>query len=315
MNETSQYGGPQMVRIDGEKVRRLREQRGLTQLYVATVVEVTTDTISRWENRRYPSIKMENAEKLAEALQVGVEDFLDLQETAEPAEKTLPEQEIPYQPPTVKTSALSRPLLFLLLFVAVLITAYLFSKNSTPVDPAPFIRAERVVPPHVPAGQSFPVIIKVTSTSSQPVSVVLRDTVPSGCKAISGQPPISSTGKDQSLVKWVTRLEGSKTFAYLVKSPPGATGDTEMVFSGQILSGPGSGRTIELSGNNTLRIRNFHWADTNLDLRIDDEEILAVYDLFSEITGFEFKGEQLDELWAADRYSYDTNNHRYEVSQ
>ena len=50
-------GGIQMVKIDGARVRRLREQKGLTQLYVATAVQVTTDTISRWENKRYPSIK------------------------------------------------------------------------------------------------------------------------------------------------------------------------------------------------------------------------------------------------------------------
>ncbi|MBW2329248.1 MAG: helix-turn-helix transcriptional regulator [Deltaproteobacteria bacterium] len=46
-----------MIRIDGAKVRQLREDRGLTQLYMATAVEVTTDTISRWENRRYPTIR------------------------------------------------------------------------------------------------------------------------------------------------------------------------------------------------------------------------------------------------------------------
>ena len=62
------YPGPsQMTRIDGDKVRSLREAKGLTQLYIATVVGVTTDTISRWENKRYPSVKEENARKLAEA--------------------------------------------------------------------------------------------------------------------------------------------------------------------------------------------------------------------------------------------------------
>ena len=66
-----------MVKIDGSKVKTLRESKGLTQLYIATVVEVTTDTISRWENKRYPSIKEENALKLAEALEVSLEDILE----------------------------------------------------------------------------------------------------------------------------------------------------------------------------------------------------------------------------------------------
>ena len=59
-----------MVRIDGAKIRQLRERNKLTQLYLSTVVGVTTDTISRWENRHYQSIKLENAEKLAQALEV-----------------------------------------------------------------------------------------------------------------------------------------------------------------------------------------------------------------------------------------------------
>ena len=65
------------VQIDGDAIRSIREEKGLTQLYLATVVGVTTDTISRWENRKYPSIKFENAEKLAQALEVDLEDIVD----------------------------------------------------------------------------------------------------------------------------------------------------------------------------------------------------------------------------------------------
>ena len=72
------FAGPMsMVKIDGAKIKLLREQQGLTQLYLATAVEVTTDTISRWENRRYPSIKRDNGLKLAEALNVQLEDILE----------------------------------------------------------------------------------------------------------------------------------------------------------------------------------------------------------------------------------------------
>ena len=72
------FAGPMsMIKIDGAKIKLLREQQGLTQLYLATAVEVTTDTISRWENRRYPSIKRENGLKLAEALNVPLEELLE----------------------------------------------------------------------------------------------------------------------------------------------------------------------------------------------------------------------------------------------
>ena len=70
MSDVMYPGGPVMVKIDGSKVRQIREQKGLTQLYIATAVDVTTDTVSRWENKRYPSIKKENGLRLAEALEV-----------------------------------------------------------------------------------------------------------------------------------------------------------------------------------------------------------------------------------------------------
>ena len=89
------YPGPaQMVKIDGTQVRRLREAKGLTQLYMATVVGVTTDTISRWENKRYPSIKVENGRKLAEALEVNLEEILEKEEkkpAAATASATIPQ--------------------------------------------------------------------------------------------------------------------------------------------------------------------------------------------------------------------------------
>jgi len=76
-----------IVRIDGKKIKQFREQQELTQLYVATVVGVTVDTISRWENKRYPGIKKGNCLKLAEALEVDLADLLE----SSPEEKKSPE--------------------------------------------------------------------------------------------------------------------------------------------------------------------------------------------------------------------------------
>ena len=79
----------QMIKIDGGKIRRLRESKGLTQLYLATYVGVTTDTISRWENKRYQTIKQGNALKLAEALEVALDEILDTEQVGqEPQAKT-----------------------------------------------------------------------------------------------------------------------------------------------------------------------------------------------------------------------------------
>ena len=102
MDESRMTGGVPMVKIDGAKVRSLREARGLTQLFLATAVEVTTDTISRWENKRYPTIKRENGLKLAEALEVDLDEILEKSTEEEiqedPAEREAVE-EAPSNPP------------------------------------------------------------------------------------------------------------------------------------------------------------------------------------------------------------------------
>ena len=84
MSDNIYPAGPAMVKIDGSRIRAIREEKGLTQLYVATAVEVTTDTVSRWENKRYPTIKKENGLKLAEALEVELSEILDSTETSPP---------------------------------------------------------------------------------------------------------------------------------------------------------------------------------------------------------------------------------------
>ncbi len=65
-----------MIRISGPKIRSLRENQELTQLYLATAVEVTTETISRWERTDAPNIKKENGLKLAAALEVELDEIL-----------------------------------------------------------------------------------------------------------------------------------------------------------------------------------------------------------------------------------------------
>jgi len=67
---------PPAVAIDGNVIRRIREEKRLTQLYVAKVVGVTTDTVSRWENNSYPTIKWDNALKLAEGMEVDFTEIL-----------------------------------------------------------------------------------------------------------------------------------------------------------------------------------------------------------------------------------------------
>lgn len=64
------------VQLDGSTVRKIREKQKLTQYYISKVVGVTIDTVSRWENNRYPTVRRENALLLSEALEVPIEEIL-----------------------------------------------------------------------------------------------------------------------------------------------------------------------------------------------------------------------------------------------
>ena len=81
------FSKPPTVRVDGDKIRLLREAKGLTQLYVAEVAKVSVDTVSRWENNRTPAVKRDNAEALAQALEVELPEILqeDAGEEASPS--------------------------------------------------------------------------------------------------------------------------------------------------------------------------------------------------------------------------------------
>ena len=312
MNDNEQNNNP-MVRIDGTRAKEIREKKGLTQLYVATAVEVTTETISRWENRRYPSIKAENAEKLAEALEVELADILESQ--ASVGDSPAIDQPVALEPPKLP-SGLKRHLSAILLVVMIVVALQAVRYISQQKAPDVSVTAIRTMPAHVPAGQQFPVLLTVEVSEEVSFSLLVREALPPGCQVISTVPDYTSMDKNSGMLKWVSRLEGkSKTFAYLLRSPEvPANIVLELLFKGKVLAGQLS-LSPEISGDQRLRISNFHWADQNSDNRIDDEEVLEVYDLYSEIQGLAIDRDLIDEIWASGGYRWDVKGGRYEVLQ
>ena len=301
-----------MVKIDGSKVRILRESKGLTQLYIATVVGVTTDTISRWENKRYPSIKEENALKLAEALEVSLEQIFEKE--GEPSK--------PDEPPTVdvsqsRTQKSNRILLWLLLLIIVLLLPFIWYSVKQPEPITIF--ATRLLPPHIPAGQPFPVIIQVAMKQQGPFSLILRETLAEGCEPIVSAPSFTDFDKKTRSLKWIARTTGQiTTFVYLVKknsTEPGTTNETSLRFSGSVtLRDKKSSETI-IAGSMVLPLANYHWADANRDNRIEDAEILAVYDTFSALDNIKYDWQKIDEIWSGEGYYWDDSKQEYIIRQ
>ena len=312
MSEQTYSGPAQMIKIDGSKVRSLRESKGLTQLYIATVVGVTTDTISRWENKRYPSIKEENALKLAESLEVSLEKILETEE-----ELTDPDETPAIAVSQSKPPKQHRILLWLLFLVVVLLLPFIWYNANQPEPVTIF--ANRLLPPHVTAGQPFPVIIQVTAQQQEPISLILKETLPEGYEPIVSAPPFTGFDKKTWSLKWVTRTTGQvTTFVYLAKQlvkDPDAAHAAPHRFSGSVtLRDQKSPETI-IAGSLALPLADYHWVDADRDNRIDDAEILAVYDTFSALDSVNYDWQEIDDIWSGEGYYWDDTKQEYIIRQ
>ena len=314
MNNKFHRSSTTMTNIDGEKVRRLRETKGLTQLYVATVVGVTTDTISRWENRRYPSIKQENAVKLAEALEVRLSDILEDQDHSPLEKKEVgPDQrhEAQDERRPGRKSTILRFLLSVLILIAIVSTIawWFYTKQQ-----AFSISAYRVLPPHAPPGKIFPIIIHVEVTGIESFSLILKEYLPEGFVPVKSFPPFTNIDAKNGTLKWIKRRGGEKaTFAYIVKIPLRGREGERYRFKGTVTLRNTGGSTVTILGSDVITCSNFHWADTNKDGKINDEEILAAYDKFSALDELGFDWDQIDDIWSNQGYFWDATNREYIV--
>ncbi|MCG6929428.1 MAG: helix-turn-helix domain-containing protein [Desulfofustis sp.] len=322
MNEQNYLSSQVMIKIDGARIKAIREAKGLTQLYVATAVEVTTDTVSRWENRRYPTIKKENGLKLAQALEVELEDILDATVPEEPADgaqgagpEPRPGTDEPepggsawaagQAPSTVlpEKARWSRRLghLSFIIVALALIAAIVYAFSIMRKSPETLhIGATRVVPAHFIAGLPLPVFILVDKTGDGPLSIIMKENLPPGCRLQSAAPPLS--GHSGSEIKWLTKIAQPATFFYTVVTEPAFSGT--LSFSGTVKNG-GSEDDAAIGGGMKTVSGFQHWADSDGDNRISDAEILAVYDLLPEQAGQIVDLDQLEEMWLGDGYVWD----------
>lgn len=283
---------PATVNIDGDAIRRIRETNKLTQLYVAKVVGVTTDTISRWENNRYPSIKRENALRLAEALETAVENILqplDLPETPE------------------ASSAPDRSSIWLLpaiLGLVLLIGAGLYLIGRQPVQNR--VLGERTLPIFAAPGAVIPVWIDV-DPQLRNQGYIIREKFPSGWKLIEATPPASSLDNIEGVARWIIKPGESRLkVAYLVK-----VGDQEEIgkncqFFGEIVAkGDVKSDPTRIGGFVSMTVAPFVWADINGDRVVDDTEMLQASDAFDEMQGVHLDWNSLEKIWDAGGYSWD----------
>lgn len=331
-----------MVKIDGSRVRALREQKGLTQLYIATAVDVTTDTVSRWENKRYPTIKKENALKLADALEVDLDALLDHgaapapppPETAAPQPEPPPEPALepppepaaattadtgaeqaatpPAAPPARRPGGVLKTVLIiaaLTLFGAAL-TLFIVKRGQVPPLE---ISARRIAPAHFVAGQPFPVFLKIHAVTDEPRSIILKETIPPGLHVVTALPPISGQDKKDNSIKWLTKVSGPTTFAYTLRSDLSYLGTVHL--DGFVKGSDSATAEITVSGDRQSASGVHHWADSDRDNRISDEEILAVYDLVGSDQSIGIDMELIEDIWLGDGYVWQAQDQRFAVRE
>ena len=312
MGDNFPSGRIPMVKIDGAKIRQLRESKGLTQLYLATAVEVTTDTISRWENRRQPTIKKENGIRLAEALEVDLEEILDHSDSESTDEEVDAPAEL-QEPHRFSESFNLAPFrkyaILTAFFLCLLAVFFVWKQRPEPENMS--ISARRILPLHTVAGQPFPVAIIVNTESDSTNTLILKEILPKSAVFITSIPETSAFESQKGEIKWLRKITGEQTFAYVVKITD--VSYAESVFSGTIAVRQTKGAQIGVSGPSKILLNDYHWADTNGDGLISDEEILTVYDTFSEIAGFELDIDQVEEMWLGSSYNWDAQKGKFIV--
>jgi transcriptional regulator with XRE-family HTH domain len=298
-NEVEMNNGlPATVCLNGLAVRTIREEKRLTQLYVSKVVGVTTDTISRWENNRYPSVKRENAVRLAEALETPVEEILqggDGRCDPEPA-------------PRKKGVIVG---MFLVALFGLLLAVGYFSFYRRPA-PLAGKTARRLLPDFAAPGSVIPIRVRV-KTGSTMRGFILREHFPRGWKLIESNPPPSSLDNEKGTVRWILKPGASQPLIYYLlrvspKAPIGKLGR----FKGEVVANPDGRNAPSLVGGETrVRIAAYQWADLNGDNVIDDGEILQAYDIVDEMKAVHLNWKLLKSIWDAGGYRWDKKQERF----
>lgn len=297
---------PPTVSIDGQVIREIREQKKLTQLYVAKVVGVTTDTISRWENNRYPSIKRDNALLLAEALEVPVECLL----------KREPQDTPQGDSPSVVEAAVPRqrwPWVLLVVCALVLAVVFVLQQRG---KVTPTVVAHRLLPTHAAPGSTIPVRV-VLDAGLVERGFILREHFPVGWKLIEANPPASSLDNINGTARWIIKPgEGKMRIVYLVRVGDDADLDTTVRFSGEVvLKGEGDDGEALVGGDGVVSVRPVLWPDEDANGIVDDAEILAASDVYEDMKGVHLNWDFLEKVWDAGGYRWIPKKHSFELAK
>jgi transcriptional regulator with XRE-family HTH domain len=291
------------LRLRGEAVRRLRETKGLTQLYVAEVVGVTVDTVSRWENNRTSAVKRENALALAQALEVPIEEIL-------PREGAPKEEGQPA--PKADRQRRKKLKVWFCLLTLPLVGVGLWAGWKLLGGPRFAVRSERRLPAYTPPGTVVPVVVRIRVVSGRGPRVVLRERLPIGWTLVRSSIPPDAGPTTEGLVRWIVSTDKGETqVVYLVRSPAEGSIGTRSFFSGEVVTPGPRGKRVPVTGNSRIDLEWVHWADENGDFELSDSELLDALERIELLPGPDLDASILRDIWRAGGYSLDEKTRRF----
>lgn len=309
---------PPTVCLDGSAVRRIREEKRLTQLYVAKVVGVTTDTISRWENNRYPTVRRENLFKLAEALESSARllvkrEIFDEESSGDSEAVDSPAVTEKKSPSLGLFVSLGGGILLLILAFA---SYRLLGSSSPPPTFATNFTAKRVLPRFAAPGMIIPVRLRL-NVDDATKRYIIREHFPPGWEVIESSPPASSIDNQDGMARWIVKPGEERTsIAYLVRVDARSPLGMVARFRGEIVATVDEkNQAIASVGENEMRVAPFNWSDFNGDSIIDDAEMLEASTAFEELEGVHLEWKELERLWDAGRYHFDAVARRFVASK
>ena len=267
---------------------------------MANVLGVTTDTISRWENNRYPTIKRENAEKLAQAIEVELAEILRKEESETPAH----EVSLPDGSRHRRRQVLISALLALLLSVAFV---WVRQMGAVPM-------AERRLPGFGAPNEVIPVQLRI-SRKDAATGLIVKERLPADWRFLSSLPPAASSQAASGEVKWlIPPGSGPLRISYSVRISPAAVLKSTAAFTGEVLAPVGGiTRGRSCGGDRSLTVDGVHWADRNGDGRIDDDEIMPAYYLTEEMKGLGLDWKIIEAIWSGRGYRWDPAGEAFTV--
>lgn len=313
------FNFPPTVCLDGAAVRRIREEKRLTQLYVAKVVGVTTDTISRWENNRYPTVRRENLFKLAEALESPAHLLVKAEVFAEEGIEEGENGENGEAPPPAagKTTSPAPSFLYLGMIALLLILGFISYRllrppASSPVSVPPDFAATRILPRYAAPGMIIPVRLRL-NVDDATKRYIIREHFPPGWEVIEASPPASSIDNQEGMARWIVKQgEKRSLIVYLVRVDSRAPLKMIARFRGEIVANlDDKNQSLAAAGATEMTVGPYIWSDLNGDSSIDDAEMLEASLAFEELEGVHLEWKELERLWDAGQYRFDPPGRRF----